>query len=166
MIGTAGTSEVAVASADASDPRRHNRNWLQRLAVAGVLAGVGSAAGFVLRFNPTDRVADPTGPCLWHAATGINGPACGGTRMFYYLLHGDLVQAARHHLVALIAMPFLIYAFAGWAGRAWFGVTLPPLRLSRWVYVAYGVAWLLYAVVLRNLPWAPFTWFDIPSLDQ
>lgn len=142
------------------------RNWAQRLATVGVLVGLSGVTAFVLRFNPTDRVADPTGPCLWHAATGINGPTCGGTRMFYYLLHGDLVQAARHHLVALVAVPFLIYAFIGWAGRAWLGVTVPPLRLSRWVYVAYGVAWLLYAVVLRNLPWAPFTWFDIPSLDQ
>lgn len=33
--------------------------------------------------------------------TGINGPTCGGTRLVWYLLHGDLVQTARHHLVAL-----------------------------------------------------------------
>jgi hypothetical protein len=166
MTETTATSEAPAAGLAGSGSARPDRRWVHRLASVGVLAVFGSAAGFVLRFNPTDRVADPTGPCLWHAATGINGPACGGTRMFYYLLHGDLVQAALHHLVALIAVPFLVYAFAGWAGRVWFGVTLPPLRLSRWVYVAYGVAWLLYAVVLRNLPWAPFTWFDIPNLDQ
>jgi hypothetical protein len=41
---------------------------------------------------------------------------------------------------------------------------LPPLRLSRWVYIGYAAAWLLYAVVLRNLPWQPFAWFDIPNL--
>jgi hypothetical protein len=145
---------------------QHDHSWVQRLATVGVLAVAGTAAAFVLRFDPTDRVADPTGPCLWHALTGINGPTCGGTRMFYYLLHGDLTQAARHHLVALVAVPFLFYAFIGWAGRVWFGATLPPLRPSRWIYVTYGVAWLLYSVVLRNLPWAPFTWFNIPSLDQ
>jgi hypothetical protein len=165
MTETAATSEASGAGAAGPGPC-HDRSWAQRLATVGVLAGIGTAAAFVLRFNPTDRVADPTGPCLWHAATGINGPACGGTRMFYYLLHGDPVQAARHHLVALVAVPFLIYAFIGWAGRVWFGVRLPPLRLSRWMYVTYGVAWVLYSVVLRNLPWAPFTWFDIPNLDQ
>ena len=127
MVETTATSEMPAAGPAGSGPARQDRLWVHRLATAGVLAPFGAAAGFVLRFNPTDRVADPTGPCLWHAATGFNGPACGGTRMFYYLLHGDLVQAARHHLVALIAVPFLM---------------------------------------LRNLPWAPFTWFDIPSLDQ
>jgi hypothetical protein len=84
------------------------------VAAAAVLA---AAIGFVLRFAPTDRVADPTGPCLWHSLTGINGPGCGGTRMVYYLLHGDLAQAAR-----------------------------------------------FYSTVLRNLPWATFSWFDIPNL--
>jgi hypothetical protein len=153
----------------ASDPpnaRGRPCSWRQRLATVGVLGVLGAAAVFVHRFDPTDRLADPTGPCLWHAATGINGPACGGTRMFYYLLHGDVVQAARHHLVALLAVPFLLYAFIGWAARAWFGVAMPPLRPAAWMYATYAVAWLLYAVVLRNLPWLPFSWFDIPSLDQ
>lgn len=140
--------------------------WRQRLATVGVLGVLSAAAVFVHRFDPTDRLADPTGPCLWHAATGINGPACGGTRMFYYLLHGDVVQAARHHLVALLAVPFLLYAFIGWAARVWFGVAMPPLRLAPWMYATYAATWLLYAVVLRNLPWPPFSWFDIPSLDQ
>ena len=136
----------------------------QRWASLGVLGFMSAAAAFVLRFNPTDRVVDPTGACLWHAATGINGPTCGGTRMFYYLLQGDVVQAARHHLVALIGVPFAVYAFVAWSTRVWFGWSLPPLRLGRWVYVGYAAAWLLYAVVLRNLPWAPFSWFDIPNL--
>jgi hypothetical protein len=34
------------------------------------------------------------------------------------------------------------------------------------VYLTYAAAWLLYSVVLRNLPWAPFSWFDIPNLDR
>jgi hypothetical protein len=162
-------NEIAVTphvAGQESEGSRRRERWPQRLATLSVFATVAAAAAFVLRFNPTDRVADPTGPCLWHTVTGINGPACGGTRMFYYVLHGDLVEAARHHLVALAALPFLSYALLTWAARAWFGVTMPPLRLSRWVYVAYAVVWLLYSVVLRNLPWAPFSWFDIPNLDQ
>ena len=147
-------------------PQRGSRLWVQRLVTVGVVGAAAAAAAFVLRFNPTDRVADPTGPCLWHAVTGINGPACGGTRMFYYLLHGDLLQAARHHLVALMAVPFLIYAFIGWAARVWFGVTIPRLRLTPWIYLSYAALWLVFAVVLRSLPWLPFTWFDIPNLDQ
>jgi hypothetical protein len=136
----------------------------QRAATLALAGAIGVAAAFVLRFDPTDRVADPTGPCLWHAMTGINGPGCGGTRMFYYLLHGDLLEAARHHLAALIAVPFLLYAGIRWAGVAWFGRELPALRFSPRVYWVYGAAFLLYSTVLRNLPWPPFSWFDIPNL--
>ncbi|MGW9193620.1 DUF2752 domain-containing protein [Micromonospora chersina] len=143
-----------------ADPHR----TAQRAATLALAGVIGAAAAFVLRFNPTDRVADPTGPCLWHALTGINGPGCGGTRMFYHLLHGDLVDAARHHLAALVAVPFLLYAGVRWAGIAWLGRELPALRLSPRVYMVYGVAFVLYSTVLRNLPWPPFTWFDIPNL--
>ncbi|MFD1319952.1 DUF2752 domain-containing protein [Micromonospora sonneratiae] len=135
-----------------------------RWATASVVALLAAAVGFVLRFDPTDRIADPTGPCLWHAVTGINGPSCGGTRMFYYLLHGDLVQAARHHLLALVAVPFLAYAGIRWFAAVWLGRALPALRLPAWAYATYIAAFLLYSTVLRNLPWAPFTWFDIPNL--
>jgi hypothetical protein len=124
-----------------------------------------AAAWFVTRFNPTDRVADPTGPCLYHAATGLNGPGCGGTRMFYYLIHGDLVQAARHHLPALIAVPFLGYLWLRWTTSR-FGVNLAPLRLPRWTLIAYGVFFLVFTMALRNIDWGPFGWFDIPYLDS
>ncbi|NJP35804.1 DUF2752 domain-containing protein [Micromonospora thermarum] len=136
----------------------------QRWATLGAAAAVVAAGAFVLRFDPTDRIADPTGPCLWHSITGVNGPGCGGTRMFYYLLHGDLAQAARHHLAALVAVPFVAYLGLRWAATVWLGRELPALRLSPRVYAVYIGAFLLYSTVLRNLPWAPFTWFDIPNL--
>ncbi len=91
-------------------PADHRPPW-RRLVPLFVLTPVAAALGYVLAFDPTDRTPDPTGPCVWHATLGIDGPACGGTRMVRYLLHGDLVQAARHHLLALVAVPFLGYAF-------------------------------------------------------
>ena len=137
---------------------------VRRVASIAGVAVLAGAVAFVLRFDPTDRVADPTGPCLWHMLTGINGPGCGGTRMFFYLLHGDLVQAARHHLAALAAVPFLAYLGVRFVASAWLGRVLPALRLPGWVYGAYAAFFLLYSTVLRNLPWAPFAWFDIPNL--
>lgn len=137
---------------------------LRRLEPLIVLPPVALAVAYVLAFNPTDRAPDPTGPCLWHLLTGINGPGCGGTRMVWYLLHGNLVQAARHHLVALIAVPFLAYAYVQWLGSRTFGVRLPAFRPSTRLITAYLVAFVLYSVVLRNLPWPPFHWFDIDNL--
>lgn len=149
------------------DDPHHSRlgRALHRSAPLWALTPLAAAAWFVNRFDPTDTVADPTGPCLWHTLTGINGPTCGGTRMFYHLIHGDLVEAARHHLPALLAVPFLAYAWLVWAaGR--FGVRLPALRLPRWVLIAYGVFFVVFSTVLRNLDWGPLEWFDIPNLDQ
>jgi Protein of unknown function (DUF2752) len=135
-----------------------------RWAVGGVWAILITAVTYVLAFNPTDRAADPTGPCTWHALFGINGPTCGGTRMVWYLLHGDLVQAARHHLVAFVGAPVALYALAAWTAQVFLLQRWPVPRLSRWVWISYAVVWLVYAVILRNLPWAPFTWFNIPNL--
>ncbi|MEH1127130.1 DUF2752 domain-containing protein [Micromonospora sp. CPCC 206061] len=69
-----------------------------------------------LRLGPA--IADPAGRCLFHAVFGIAGPTCGITRTTWYLLHGNVVDAARMHLAALL---------------------------------------------LRNLPWEPFTWFFVPE---
>lgn len=86
--------------------------------------------------------------------------------MVWYLLHGDLVEAARHHLVALIGVPFALYALLAWTAQVWFGRRWPLPRLPRRVYIGYGIAWILFAVVLRNLPWEPFAWFNIPNLTH
>jgi len=135
-------------------------HWLLPL---WVLTPFGLAAWFVERHSPTDRIADPSGPCLWHMLTGVNGPGCGGTRMFYYLIHGNLIEAARFHLPALLAVPVLGYLWVGWAaGR--FGVRLPRLRLPTWALLSYGVFFLVFTTVLRNIDWGPLGWFDIPDL--
>jgi len=131
--------------------------------VLAVLPFAGAAA-FVFRFNPADRTPDPTGPCLWHMVTGVNGPTCGGTRMFYYLVQGNLVEAARHHLPALLAVPVLVYLWLRWTlGR--YGVHLPALKLSWKVWVGYAVFFVVFSAVLRNLDWGPFAWFNIDDLD-
>jgi Protein of unknown function (DUF2752) len=135
-----------------------------RLGPAGVWLTLGAATAWVLAFNPTDRTPDPTGPCLWHMLTGINGPTCGGTRMFWYLLHGNLVQAARHHLAALIGLLYGLYALTVWTVNTYGGRRLPLWRPGRAATAGYIGFFFLYAVVLRNLPWQPFAWFDIPNL--
>jgi hypothetical protein len=130
------------------------------LAVWAMLA---AATVYVLAFNPTDRLADPTGPCLWHALFGIDGPTCGGTRM--YLVPGPRQpgpgrpppsgRAGRHAGSAL--RPRCVDR------RVEFGRLLPQLRIRRSAYVTYVAFFLICAVVLRNLPWAPFTWFYVSN---
>jgi hypothetical protein len=129
-----------------------------------VWAGLTAAIAWVLTFNPTDRIADPTGPCLWHMLFGIDGPTCGGTRMFYYLIHGNLVQAARMHLAALLGLGYGAYALAAWTLSWLLGKNMRIWRPGRTVIIGYVAFFLLHALVLRNLPWPPFTWFYVPNL--
>jgi hypothetical protein len=131
-----------------------------------VFAILGAGVAYLLTVNPTDRRADAFGQCLWHELTGIDGPTCGGTRMAWYLLHGNFVEAARHHLIALLTVPVLLYALIAWTARSMFGITLPTYRPGWRTYTAYAVVFLVYSVVLRNLPWAPFDWFYVPYLQQ
>ncbi|RKN50312.1 DUF2752 domain-containing protein [Micromonospora endolithica] len=129
----------------------------------GSAALLAAALAWVLTHNPTDAIPDPSGGCLWTALTGTQGPTCGGTRMVWHLMHGNLAQAARHHLPALLAVPFVIYAWARWAAHA-AGRQLPAAPLPRWLMIAYGASWMVFAVV-RNLPWPPFTWLHLTDIQ-
>jgi len=133
---------------------------LSPLIVWGMLA---AAVGYVLAANPTDRKPDLFGGCGWYAMFGTNGPTCGGTRMVWYLLHGDVVNAARMHLVALIGTPFALYMLVQWSAQWLFGWRLPALRLRWWVWAIYGVVFVVYGAVLRNLP--GFEWFHIDYMQ-
>jgi hypothetical protein len=126
--------------------------WLGPLAVLGC---IGAASTYVLTNNPTDGQPDLLRPCLFKTLTGLDCPGCGGTRMVWYLLNGDVYQAARHHIVALIAVPVLLYAFVLWSVNRLTGRTIPIWHPSGQLLGLYGLAWLAFSV-LRDLPWEPF----------
>lgn len=132
-------------------------SWLAPLAVLGCIM---AAFGYVLANDPTDQQRDPLGPCAFKALTGLDCPGCGGTRMVWYLLNANPFQAARHHLVAFVAVPVVAYVYIAWASRRIFNHRLPTLRIPPTVWGSYLVVWLIYSV-LRNLPWAPFNFFFV-----
>ncbi|HEY2672556.1 MAG TPA: DUF2752 domain-containing protein [Rugosimonospora sp.] len=132
-------------------------SWLAPLAL---LACFGMSVFYVEKFNPTTGVAGPTGGCAFKALTGLDCPGCGGTRAFWYLLHGNIPAAARSHLLAVFAAPFLVYAYITWVADTAFKRKLPPLRLSPKAISLFLAAWGVFTVA-RNLPWAPFTWFFV-----
>jgi hypothetical protein len=130
--------------------------WLAPLAVFGCAV---AAVGYVAANDPTDAQRDPVGPCLFRTLTGLDCPGCGGTRMVWYLLRGNLPEAARHHLVALLLVPFVVYGYVAWAASRVFGTRIPWTPGRRfWLTVAVG--WAVFAV-LRNLPWEPFLSFRV-----
>jgi hypothetical protein len=130
------------------------------LAPAAVLACMAATAGYTLISEPARADADAIPTCLVKYTTGFDCPGCGGTRALWYLLHANLPAAARHHAVAVFAAPFLLWLYVAWAGQKVFGWRLPTFRLSPLMLGLFLGGWGVFSV-LRNLPWAPFTWFFV-----
>ncbi len=127
--------------------------WSAPVAMAACFAGV---ATYVLVSDPTDAGARDLPSCLVKATTGLDCPGCGGTRALFYLLHGNLPQAVRHHALAVFAAPFLLWMYIAWSVRTVTGRSVPMPRLGGRVVVGFLTAWAVFMVV-RNIPVAPFT---------
>jgi hypothetical protein len=128
--------------------------WAGPAAIAACFAG---AVGYVLLANPTEAGAFSSPTCLLKLTTGLDCPGCGGTRAFWYLLHGNIPQAARNHAVFVFAVPFLVYMYVAWSLKTIFKRdVIPALRLSPVTLSAFLGVWLVFSV-LRDLPWTPFT---------
>ena len=127
--------------------------WVAPLAVATCFAG---AASWVLISNPTDVGAADPPSCLVKLTTGLDCPGCGGTRAFYYLLHGNLPEAARYHAMAVFAAPFLVWLYLAWAIKSVTGRQIPVPRIGAKSISVFLGAWAVF-MVIRNIPIAPFT---------
>ncbi len=128
--------------------------------VAAVTACVGGAVAYTLIADPVNSAANLPPTCLVKLTTGFDCPGCGGTRAAWYLLHGNLALAARHHAIFVFAVPFLLYGYVAWAANTALRWKVPMLRPSPIVIGIFLSAWVFFAV-LRNLPWAPFTWLYV-----
>jgi hypothetical protein len=127
--------------------------WSAPVAVAACFAG---AAAYVWISNPTDSAAADVPTCIIKLTTGLDCPGCGGTRAFYYLLHGNVPEAARHHAMAVFAAPFLVWFYLAWTVKHIWGKQLPVPKVGARSMSAFLGLWAVFMVV-RNLPWAPFT---------
>lgn len=109
---------------------------LKRLALLFCLVLLGVGVGVLL------SRAGLGVPCLFHAATGLDCPGCGVTRMLGALAAGDLAAAWRSNPALLLLSPLL---------------ALLALRLAAgWLLLAGCAAALLAFGILRNLPFYPY----------
>ncbi|GIG60372.1 hypothetical protein Lfu02_47440 [Longispora fulva] len=131
--------------------------WLAPLAA---LACIGGGVAYTLAVDPAAAQAGATPSCAMKLLTGFDCPGCGGTRAMWYVLHGNLPEAARNHIVVLFALPFLAYMFVAWSANRVFRTRIPMLNIQPQVIAMFLVAWGVFSV-LRNLPWAPFTMFFV-----
>jgi hypothetical protein len=133
-------------------------NWSAPAAIATCFGG--AVAYTMIAVPSTIDSAAYTPTCLVKLTTGFDCPGCGGTRAFWYLIHGNLPAAARHHAMFVFAVPFLVYMYVAWSANLMFKRKLPMLPITPVTISVFLIAWLAFSV-LRNLPWAPFTWLYV-----
>lgn len=117
-----------------------------------VYAGLGSAAIVVPALAYIGSV-DPHRPgavfpfCPFKLLTGWNCPACGGLRMTYDLLHGNIPAAVVDNVFLLVGLP-LLAIWSLWRVRRGRPVLTTPLLV---VAAVAAVGW----TIVRNLPGFP-----------
>ncbi|MBD0741427.1 hypothetical protein BG418_07985 [Streptomyces sp. CBMA152] len=87
--------------------------------------------------------------CPFHWLTGLNCPACGGTRMTYEILHGEWGAAFRANPVVFVALPFAVVAYGRWAAAGLRGrrYRLPIGPRGAALILTTALAW----TVVRNI---------------
>ncbi|WP_432845820.1 DUF2752 domain-containing protein [Amycolatopsis sp. CA-161197] len=141
-------------------PARGARATARALAgPAAVVAGLGVCCAAVWFGDPTT----PGGPlpvCPTKFLFGIDCPGCGGMRMAYSLMHGDLAGAVHYNAVALVFV-----ALFAWSGVVWTVGRLRGRAVRSWLHwrrtpLVVAVVFAIWFVV-RNLPFAPFTGLSV-----
>ena len=126
---------------------------LASVAVSAVFAALALVVLFF--FDPTRYAIYPT--CPFHQLTGLNCPGCGALRAAHQLIHGHLAAAFRLNSFLFIALPVMLLVLVKNAIQQLRGAAPEPKAVSPfWIWLL--LAALILFTVLRNLPFAPFTW--------
>lgn len=128
-----------------SEQTARKGSWLAPVGVGTVVV---AATAYVAVLDPNTSHAFPI--CPLRAFTGIDCPACGALRATFALSRGDLIQAADHNLLFVLAVPLAFLAYAGWLARS-LGVEVPRLRAPARAATMAAVVAVAF-MVLRNLP--------------
>lgn len=94
--------------------------------------------------------------CPFFTFTGLYCPGCGSQRAIVSLLHGDLLTAVHDNLLAVLALPFILFSFV---------ITIKNYfdEKKRKIGIVYSTAFatsvfviVLVFAILRNIPSYPF----------
>lgn len=120
------------------------------------LTGVILAATFILYFfNPSTSGVYPPSP--FRALTGLYCPGCGTLRALHHLLHGHIITAFGLNPLMMLALPYLIYSYISYSAPVILEREIPQIFIkANWIWLILKV--ILAYWVLRNIPFAPFSW--------
>lgn len=116
------------------------------------------ATAILYTVDPNRTNLYPT--CPLYQRTGIYCAGCGATRAAFALVHGRVLEAMHDNILLVAAVPFLLWQGGRYFSRVWREETWPELSLTSrqlgW-FLGLGLGLMLLFMILRNLPFAPFT---------
>ncbi len=113
-----------------------------------IAAAALAVAALYFLYSPLESNYFPR--CPLKMLTGYDCPSCGAQRAFHAALHGNFMQAIRHNLFLLIALPYVAAAAVASCGSgrvaAWTRRNLlSPAML--WTYIGLYFIWW----IVRNI---------------
>jgi hypothetical protein len=126
--------------------------------VGAPVAAAGALLGGCIAVALVDPSSGPT-VCPFRLVTGLDCPGCGATRAAHQLFTGHLLGAADLNLLALVAIPLVLWGVYASLTAMLGGPRWRTLSLSAgWLRVALVVAVVFW--VVRNIPLGPFDWLS------
>jgi hypothetical protein len=95
--------------------------------------------------------------CPFNTLTGLYCPGCGSQRVLTAILHGDIISAVKYNVLAVIAIPFLLYSLVVFIHNVFYKKQLQQRFFYSPVFVRIVLISVLAFWVLRNIPIFPFT---------
>ena len=110
----------------------------------GIIITLGGAALVLVLFDPVLSAFYPA--CPFHSLTGLHCPGCGTTRALHALFTGHPLQAAGFNLLAVAAVPVLLFVL----------IRRPSTERLRQGWILGFLAVVVLFGILRNIPRFPF----------
>jgi hypothetical protein len=96
-------------------------------------------------------------PCPLFKFTGLYCPGCGSQRAFHDLLHGDIIQAAGHNLLFVLALPLVGFSALVVSHNIFFEKKWKQAVFNSRSFAVTVLFVVLLFWMLRNLPLKPFS---------
>lgn len=142
-------SDIAATEDARLTPTPHFR-FMRAPAAAPVATLVVAAAASAYLYRTDPHQSGHWLPrCPFNWMTGLLCPACGGTRLAYDLLHGDVLRAFHENALMFVLSPVMLWLFGRWVveglrGRRWQPVLAPR---AQYALMVVAVLW----TVVRNV---------------
>ena len=96
-------------------------------------------------------------PCPFFTLTGFFCPGCGSQRAFHDLLHADVIAAADHNLMFVLALPIIAYSGIVLVNNLFRGKKMTQALVYRAGFAKGVLVFVLLFWFLRNIPARPFS---------